>query len=644
MTERHVILIVDDTPENLQVLGDMLELEGHEVLIATNGLQALDIAMATPPPDLILLDIMMPGIDGYEVCRRLKADPVLRTIPVIFISALGMTEQKVQAFCEGGVDYITKPFQTEEVVARVHTHLSLTQVKRLECEIAERKKVEQELKKLAEAVRQTSEAIVVTLPDGWITFANPAFEQITGYRFDEVVGLTLRILKSDQQDEAFYQNLWDTLLSGNRWAGRLIEKRKDGIPYTAEYSISPVKDQKGHIANFVWIMRDITKELNLEKQMIQAQKMEAIGTLAGGIAHDFNNILFSIMGMSQLLMEDLPAGSPEYNKVVLIHKAGERAGNLVSQILSFSRQKEHKKMPVRIQIILKEALKLARATIPSNIEITQSIQKDCGLVMADLTNLHQIAMNLITNAFHAVENTGGIISIQLQQTILTGDDLADTTLAPGKYALLSVSDTGHGISPEVMEKIFEPYFTTKEQGKGTGLGLSVVFGIVKEHGGVIRVTSEVGKGSTFNIYLPLLENVEAAVFTEKAVVNKGGVERILLVDDEEPVVQVVKQMLERFGYQVKEQSDSMEALQTFKTDPNAFDLVISDMMMPKMTGDQLARELIAVKPGLPVILCTGYNEKFNKLSSEVSGVKGFLIKPIAQLELAALVRKVLDSR
>ncbi|MCP3871819.1 MAG: GAF domain-containing protein, partial [Desulfobacteraceae bacterium] len=280
------------------------------------------------------------------------------------------------------------------------------------------------------------------------------------------------------------------------------------------------------------------KKQKLELKLQQSQKMESIGTLAGGIAHDFNNLLYPIIGFSEMLKEDLPPDSPEYDSAQEIFNAGRRGGELVKQILAFSRQTEHKLSPVRFQKILKEVCKLTRSTIPSDIKIHHDIQKDCGLIMAEATQLHQIAMNLITNAYHAVEKTSGEISIQLKEITLDNDDLKDSPLQSGQHVMLSVSDNGVGIPREIMNNIFEPYFTTKEKDKGTGLGLAVVYGILTEHKGDIKVYSEVGKGTTFNIYLPLMRKSTEAVSTEKELNKQTGTESILLVDDEESVVRL----------------------------------------------------------------------------------------------------------
>ena len=291
----------------------------------------------------------------------------------------------------------------------------------------------------------------------------------------------------------------------------------------------------------------------------------------------------------------------------------------------------------------KEVLKLIRATIPSYIEIEENIQSDCGFLMADPTQIHQVAMNIITNAFHTVEAKGGKIAVMLKEVALEADAWSEDVPGPGRYALFSITDTGYGIPPDLMNKIFEPYFTTKEQGKGTGLGLAVAYGIVRKLKGDIKVYSEVGKGSTFNIYLPLMEKAVGTETAKEAEKVPKGNERILLVDDEEIIVDLEKQMLERLGYHVTERTSSSDALKAFKANPSAFDLVISDMSMPNMTGDQLSRELLSVRPDIPVIICTGFSARIDHEKAQRIGVKGFLMKPVVRSEMAKMVRKVLDG-
>jgi PAS domain S-box-containing protein len=412
----------------------------------------------------------------------------------------------------------------------------------------------------------------------------------------------------------------------------------------------PYFDDTGKLIRYIGTTLDITDRKNAEKakaefesRLLQMQKMESIGSLAGGIAHDLNNILFPISGLSEILLVDIPPDNPGYENIEQIHKSAQRGSDLVKQILAFSRRSNPQKLPIRIQPILKEVLKLVRATIPMNIEITSIIKPECGMVSADPTQIHQIAMNLITNAFHAVEQTGGTINLELKETEFGRDDLYDNSIKAGKYACISISDTGTGIDQALMHKIFDPYFTTKELGKGTGLGLSVVHGISKEHGGDIRVYSEVGNGTTFNVYLPLLEDAKDS--NPAAVTRKypTGCESILLVDDEEPIIRMEQMMLERQGYHVTTRTSSLDALETFRANPSNFDIVISDRGMPNMTGEQLTMELISIRPNIPVILCTGFSDENDEKRGKAIGIKGFLKKPVARGDLAEMVRKVLDE-
>ncbi len=382
----------------------------------------------------------------------------------------------------------------------------------------------------------------------------------------------------------------------------------------------------------------------LKARLHQARKMESLGSLAGGIAHDFNNILFPIIGMSELLLEDIRPGSQAYGNVEHILRAATRGSELVKQILAFSRQTDHQRKPIRIQKIVKEALEFMRSTLPANVRLEPDIQSDCGPVMADATQVHQIAMNLITNAIHAMEQTNGDIIVRLKEAAIGPEDFPGADLEPGSYAHLSVSDTGCGIDPAIINKIFEPYFTTKKQGKGTGLGLSVVYGIVKEHKGEIKVYSEIGRGATFNVYLPLMKRAKSALPAGIEQEIPTGHERILLVEDEMAVARLEAQMLQRLGYRVTLRLDSIEALNAFESTPEAYDLVMTAMTMPRMTGDQLAKALMAIRPDIPVIICAGFSERIDVDEAAAIGIKGFVMKPVLRADMAKTLREVLDKK
>jgi PAS domain S-box-containing protein len=393
--------------------------------------------------------------------------------------------------------------------------------------------------------------------------------------------------------------------------------------------------------------RQYEDKKKLEYQLRQAQKMEAIGTLAGGIAHDFNNILAAIIGYTELADLQVPEGNKAKKNLKEVLKAGRRARDLVKQILAFSRKGEQERIPIQISPIVKEALKLLRSSLPTTIEIRQNIESDIGIVEADPTQIHQILMNLCTNASHAMREEGGILEVGIRNVEAGSWDseFGQLDMPPGNYLRLTVSDTGQGMTPEVLERLFEPYFTTKEKGEGTGLGLSVVHGIVKNYGGTITAYSEPGKGTIFHVYLPRIKEAkEMAEDVSRPGVISTGQERVLFVDDEPVLVEIGKQMLERLGYEVTKRTSSIEALELFRAKPDQFDLVITDMTMPNMTGDKLSRELMQIRPDIPIIICTGYSELISEEKAKEIGIRAFAMKPLVMADLSKTVRNVLDHK
>jgi len=519
-------------------------------------------------------------------------------------------------------------------------------------DVSRQKEAERALKDSEEKYRSllehANESAVVVLNDN-IAYANPQTSELVELAAEAFIDQPYRRFVHPD-DLAFVESLIRRLTSG------------DEIPKDFEFRVVSDKGNihwvRGNAVALEWdnqpAVMTLLTDISIQKQMLeanqemqkrlqQAQKMEAIGNLAGGIAHDFNNVLFPIVGLAEMLMEDLPEGSLPYDHAQEIFDAGKRGGELVKQILAFSRQSEVQKLPVYLQKVLKEVIKLGRSTIPSDIEVRERIQADCSAVLADPTQIHQIVMNLITNAYHAIEPHHGTITVSLQETELEKGDWPGSRLEPGSYAVLGIADTGAGIDPGIQDRIFDPYFTTKDKTKGTGLGLAMVYGIVKEHHGEIRVSSELGKGATFEIYLPLLDKSSLEQRAPRPAVFPGGEEHILLVDDDQAIVRMETRMLETLGYRITSRLNSIEALEVFKANQDDFDLVITDMTMPKMTGDQLARELIAVRPDIPIVLCTGFSERVNREKAEIAGIKGFLMKPVLKSDLAKMVRKVLDD-
>lgn len=952
------VLVVDDVTENIQLIGTILRENGFLVSIAQSGVQALGIIRHNPP-DLILLDILMPEMDGYETCRRLKQDPATADIPVIFLSGLTEIEDKVEGFKAGAVDYVTKPIEPEELIVRINTHLTVGSLQRELAKINAtlEEKVKTRTLQLAEKhaalvnseekyrilVENAMEGIFV-VQDRRIRFFNPKFKEINGHDREELLSLdyhalvhpddrgalakrydrrmrgeevpaeytfrivdkhgkvrwvetkdviidwegapALLVVTSDiterhlaeemkaehirllslsaetgraltsghdlpdmlrqccqslvQQLGAAFARIWtmneerkclrlqasagiytglagsyscipleetnkigsialtgkpqltndvggDPHILDHRWARRenmvafaghplvvgrkvvgvmALFSRKPLAPITIDVLASVadeiaigilrrqaeealikseekyrtliettdtgyvILDGNGSVldANGVYVRmtghehleeilgrsveewvagpdrlkhrrelarcltqgyvttlnidyvdaaggitpieangktvttesgpvilalcRDISERIRieeekerLESQLQQAQKMEAVGTLAGGIAHDFNNILTPILGYGDMLREEIPADSPQGAYLSHIINAAHRARELVGQILSFSRQAEQDRRPVEVGLIVKEVLKLLRASIPSTIEIRQDIMPECGLVLADSTQIHQVLMNLCTNAYHAMQDRGGILAVSLGAVEIDRRDggVCGLELTPGSYLRLAVSDTGHGMNRATMERIFEPYFTTKKKGAGSGIGLSVVHGIIKSHGGHISVYSEPDKGTAFHVYLPRITAEQQERSDEGGEEMPRGSERILLVDDEEIIVLMEKKMLEDLGYRVTALMDSRETLHHFERRPAEYDLVITDMTMPHLTGAQLACNLQAIRPDIPVILCSGFSELINEEKARSLGISHYIMKPIVKRDLANIVRKVLDE-
>ena len=386
------------------------------------------------------------------------------------------------------------------------------------------------------------------------------------------------------------------------------------------------------------------ENLELEMQLRQAQKLESLGTLAGGIAHDFNNVLSPIFGFTEMAMEDTAKNNEIYDNLQEVLNAAIRARDLVKQILAFSRQDKSEVMPLKAHLVIKEALKLLRASLPTTIKITSRIDSNCRPILADPTNIHRILMNLCTNAYHAMKDRGGELEVCLEETALEPGQIPPTSnLSPGKYVKLTVSDTGAGMDDVTRQRIFDPYFTTKPQGEGTGMGLSVVHGIVKSYEGDILVNSELGKGTTFQLFFPRIESdIDMPEISVGNPLN-GGNEKILLVDDEAQITIMMKQMLEHLGYGVTARTSSLEALEAFASKPEKYDLVITDQTMPNMTGDVLAEELMHIKQDIPVIICTGFSEMITEEKAERKGIRALLMKPVVKQELAKTIREVLDG-
>jgi len=512
-------------------------------------------------------------------------------------------------------------------------------------DITQKLKDDAERNILSTAVRQTSESVVITDISGAIQYVNPSYSKTTGYSQEELIGKHISFCNINPDSAALFEELLKRLKKGDVWQGQLVNEKKDGSHFTENVTIFPIVTDNNDITNFVAIKRDVTKEEQLQRQLQQAMKMEAIGTLAGGIAHDFNNILSAMIGYGQIAKSRLEQGNPLHEDLEQILLAGDRAANLVKQILTFSRRDTQENFhPLKLQYITKETLNLLSCSLPTTIELRQSIDNSCPPILADPGQLHQVVMNLCTNAKQAIGGNYGSLSLTLKEAVITEPQIlpGSALLTSGRYVHLIVEDTGIGMDQETLGKIFDPFFTTKPKDQGTGLGLSVVHGIVEKHGGIITAQSKAGEGTSFHLYFPAVKETPH-VTPEPAVVESLGSERVMVVDDEAIIAKVTAHMLQRHGYKVTVYTNSLEAVSDYRINPQDYDLIITDMTMPNMTGAELSREILSFRPELPIIMTTGYSEIIDEDKAARLGIRAFMLKPIKKEALLHKVRKVLDD-
>jgi len=664
------VLIIDDDPTNLAVLSDQLEQCGLGVAIARDGAEGLERAKRARP-DLILLDIVMPGMNGIETCRRLKSDESTREIPVIFKTSLSETPDKVAGFEAGGVDYITTPFQVEEVLARVRTHLELSRLrveleKRVEerttelrlasellrLELAERRRSEDVLRKsekrFAKIFQANPAAIAITrISDGRFVDVNDSLVRLLGYARDELIGRgTLELgIWIDPEDRG---RVVELLKTGESVHDReVLLRAKDGQVLTTRYTAELVEleDEPCMLS----LVSDITgrkeaeeEHARLEVRFLQAQKLESVGRLAGGVAHDFNNLLTVISGYSDMLLRSLAGDEAKRAQVEQIREAGERAAALTQQLLAFSRKQIIQPRPLDLNGVIADTEKMLRRLIGEDIELLTVLEPSLGTVMADPGQIDQILLNLAVNARDAMPAGGQL----LIETANVGPDPtyqarhADATSGPA--VLLAVSDTGTGMDEETQRHLFEPFFTTKEKGHGTGLGLATVYGIVKQSGGWISVYSERSKGTTFKIYLPQIAAMgEKTERREVPASGLHGTETVLVVEDQEEVRALAVAALRAYGYRPLQAANGAETLALLKQDDTPIDVMVTDVVLPGMTGKELASLAAGLRPGMKVIYTSGYTENVIVNRGVLAEGVEFLPKPYTPAALVAHIRRVL---
>ena len=499
---------------------------------------------------------------------------------------------------------------------------------------------------LAAVMDQTSDGVLTFDASGHIQYINPSFESLCGVPAAEAMGVSIHDFECSKRNPHFYRAIISVFNSNKVLSGHFVNKRRDGTEYDMDARVAPVFSASGEVVRYVATIRDVSEATGLQRQLRQAQKMEAMATLSGGIAHDFNNILAIIITNMEMTLEDVPEDSPLYGPMQLVLRAGLRGKNLVKQFLTISRQNEQPEKIVPIKEIIEDCYALLRSTLPTTIDLRKDFDNETALIVADPTQINQVIMNLCTNAGDAMREKGGVLDISLTEVELTAQDIVRYPgLEPGQYVKLIVADTGHGMSRDVMDRIFDPFYTTKGSGKGTGLGLSIVHSIVKNHHGCITVNSILDVGTTFTILFPKFDGEERDVEETGSAKIISGQGHILFVDDEVDYVAGMKIGLERLGYAVTAETDSRRTLERFRKNPDQFDLVITDQTMPYMTGVMLAQELLSIRADLPIILCSGSSpgsdEAVSPAKAKAIGIREVLMKPVERSEMHRVVQQLL---
>ena len=668
------ILIVDDNADNRKLLRMIFEKNGyHDITEARDGLEGIEKARSILP-DFIISDALMPRMDGFQFLWALKMDERLRDRPFVFHSTVytGLREEEL-ALRLGAEAFITRPKEPDdfwremaailegiesgsrkpppqEKLAEEREYLRRysevvagkleEKVRELEETLACRREMEEELQKLSLAVEQSPVSIVITDPEGNIDFVNTKFCQVSGYSREELMGRNTRILKSGETPQEVYERLWTTIKSGGVWHGEFHNRKKNGELYWESETISPVKDHLGAITHYLAVKEDITAKKRLEEQLIQAQKMEAVGTLAGGIAHDFNNILTAIMGYSAIMKIKMPEDDPLLTNVIQIEAASDRAAGLTRSLLAFSRKQQIETKVLDLNTVVSGIQNLLRRLIREDIELRILPAERELPVLADMGQLEQVLLNLATNACDAIDGRGSL-------TIITGTaDLgldSPDLVKPGRYATLSFTDSGTGMDESTRKLIFDPFFTTKEPGKGTGLGLAICYGIIKQHDGYIECLSEPGEGTTFRIYLPLVKGVAEHPEPVESLPFKGGNETILVAEDDPATMEITTEILKEFGYRAIPAKNGIEAVDIYRDNWRKIDLCLLDIIMPGKRGCDVLADIRRINPNARALFMSGYSADFAPQDYLIEEGSSFITKPLSVPNLLRKVREALDK-
>ena len=622
------VLYVEDDAEARNQLGHYLEHRVKTLFTAENGASGLEI-FQKEHPDIVITDIQMPVMDGLTLAHEIRKQD--KTTPIIVTTAFEQTDYLMRAINIGVDKYVSKPVCTDRMLTAL-----------LECSRTLR--TERQVKLGAMVFNGSQEAIVITDPSNIIISVNHAFTKITGYTEAEAVGHTPKLIASGKQNRVFYRNMWRQIQAKGYWRGMLWNKRKDGTVFPGWLSISTLTDSHGRITQRIGIFSDTSEQLHLEEQLRQSQKMDAIGQFAGGVAHDFNNILMIIIGYCDILKMSMEEDNPLHIDVEQITLAANRAATLTSGLLAFGRKQIMTPKATDLNQLVSDSSKFLRRIIGEDVYLKTTFREKNIHVCVDNGQIMQVLMNLAANARDAMEK-GGLLSVETSIVEIDGNFVqAHGYGGPGKYALLSVSDTGKGMDDATRQKIFEPFFTTKIAGKGTGLGMSIVYGIIKQHNGYINVYSEPEKGSTFRLYFPVVNEGPLTSEEVAALPIAGGSETILVVEDDPDVRKFEVSILEKFGYTVIVAENGQDAVEKFTANQKTIALVMTDMIMPQKGGKQAYDEIRKLRPDIKALFASGYPAEIVRTRCEISPETEIIMKPVSAPELLRKLREILDGK